>query len=152
MLCALHAPEMAPSPNPLRAVNLRKTLLSFCMSITHYFLTMYYMSICFIVYCLSSPLGCKHLEVMEFIINSPVHTQGQEIILKIIADYRIMGSRALCFLTSFPPSSKDSMECSKLLTAAIFYSHRGENREPGMFSVSLRPQSQLMAGTLEHCS
>lgn len=86
------------------------------------------------------------LKLWILFLNSPTCTQGQEIILKIVADYRIMGSRALCFLTSFPPSSKDSMECSKLLTGAVFPSHGGGNSEPGTFSVLLRPQSQLVAG------
>lgn len=117
---------MAPSPHALGTVNLRKIPLF--LGITHHFLTLHPISMCFFVYYLS-PLLVK---VIDFI---STYTQDQEIIHKIVADYRIIRSRAHCFLTSFSAASKDSMGHSELLTGAIFYSHRG------MCSVSLRPQS-----------
>lgn len=125
--------------SPLGAVNLRNTSVS--LHITHHFLT-YYTSICFFVYYLSPPLGCKHLKVMNFISQYMPRVKKLYINHCRLLDYGIQSPLFSHFLSSILQGPHGTLRaayrCHLLLSP--------RRNQPGMSSASLRPQSQLVEG------
>jgi hypothetical protein len=124
---ALHAPKMASSIHSLGWSILKIALTFFTSLISLWLLSIFFAKM------------CKLLKVTDFNTYSTIPTQSRENIHQMVVDYKMIKSRACCYLHFLPFTHKRLH--GTLKTAHGYQLFLSQRRKQKVRSVCLRPQN-----------